>query len=302
MSAKTEPHLSTTTTSAIPNFKPPKWLPPGAGNGLINARKAVLELVQKPWFERLVLAVIIINAITLGFETSPSIMAEAGGILHVLDEIMLWFFIIELALRMFAYGWRFWRDPWAVFDFLVVAITLLPQTGNLSVLRGIRILRALRLITAIPSIKRVVTGLLVAIPSMSSIIVLVLLINYIFAVMATKMFGAEFEKNFGTIGASLFTFFQIMTLDGWGSEVVRPVMEKHPYAWAFFLPYIIFVTFAVLNLFIGIVVDAMQQQQDDATDTVINVTQAEYRHLVGEITALRTELQAIRTDRNPPAR
>ena len=278
------------------------WLPAPYAGRLARVRENVRALVTRPWFERLVLGVIVLNAITLGIETSPSIMAEWGGLLHRLDEIMLWFFVGELALRMFAYGWRFWRDPWAVFDFFVVAITLLPQTGNLSVLRAMRILRALRLITAIPSVKRVVTGLLVAIPSMSSIIILVLLINYVFAVMATKMFGAEFEKNFGTIGASLFTFFQIMTLDGWGSEVVRPVMEKYPYAWAFFLPYIIFVTFAVLNLFIGIVVDAMQQQQEDTKEAVISVTQAEYQHLVAEIGALRSELKEMRTDRTsaPP--
>jgi len=278
------------------------WLPAPYAGRLARVRENVRALVTRPWFERLVLGVIVLNAITLGIETSPSIMAEWGGLLHRLDEIMLWFFVGELALRMFAYGWRFWRDPWAVFDFFVVAITLLPQSGNLSVLRAMRILRALRLITAIPSVKRVVTGLLVAIPSMSSIIILVLLINYVFAVMATKMFGAEFEKNFGTIGASLFTFFQIMTLDGWGSEVVRPVMEKYPYAWAFFLPYIIFVTFAVLNLFIGIVVDAMQQQQDDTKEAVISVTQAEYQHLVAEISALRSELKEMRTDRTsaPP--
>ncbi|MEZ5844271.1 MAG: ion transporter [Hyphomicrobiaceae bacterium] len=285
-------------------FTPPWWLPPQHAARFVDLRKSAYKLVREGWFERLVLTIIVVNAITLGFETSPTIMARLGGLLHVLDEIMLWFFVVELAMRMFAYGWRFWRDPWAVFDFLVVAVTLLPQTGNLSVLRAMRILRALRLITAIPSVKRVVTGLLVAIPSMSSIIVLVLLINYVFAVMATKMFGAEFEKNFGTIGASLFTFFQIMTLDGWGSEVVRPVMEKYPYAWAFFLPYIIFVTFAVLNLFIGIVVDAMQQQQEEATETVINVTQAEYHHLVDEIRALRAELKDMRADRNrsPPPR
>ena len=252
-------------------------------------------------FERIVLVVIVANAITLGLETSPSVMRSIGGLLQILDEIFLIVFVVELVLRMLAYGWRFWRDPWAVFDFFVVALTLAPHTGDFSVLRAIRILRVLRLITAIPSIKRVVGGLLSAIPSMSSIIFLILIINYIFAVMATKMFGADFEKTFGTIGASFFTFFQIMTLDGWGGEIVRPVMEKYPYAWMLFLPYIVFVTFAVLNLFIGIVVDAMQHQQDDATEAVISVTQSEYRHLVAEITALRSELKVMRADGALPA-
>lgn len=221
-------------------------------------------LVRNPIFERVVTGLILVNAITLGMETSPTITARVGGLLTVLDHLILAVFVFELAARMIVFGTRFWRDPWSIFDFLVVAVTLLPATDNLSVLRALRIVRALRLVSAIPSMRRVVNGLLIAIPGMSSIVVLLLLIFYVFAVMATNMFSATLPDRFGTIGASLLSLFQVMSLDGWTSEVARPVMAEHPYAWIFFVVFILITSFTVLNLFIGIIVDGMQQQHIEA--------------------------------------
>ena len=249
------------------------------------------QLITHPTFERFVLAVIIVNAIALGLETSETVMSSIGGFLNWLDFFIICFFVFEVAARMIVFKGKFWRDPWSLFDLAVVAVTLMPATGNLSVLRALRILRVLRLVSALPSIRRVVTGLLNAIPGMSSILFLLTLINYIFAVLTTKLYGANFPEFFGTIGASFFTLFQIMTLEGWSGEVVRPVMEKHPYAWAVFVPYIIVVTFAVLNLFIGIVVDAMQSQSDEARD---EESEREYNHIISEIRELRSEVRALR--------
>ena len=255
---------------------------------------ALGRLVTHPWFERFIIAVIVANAITLGLETSKTVMATYGELLHWLDKIMLSIFVAEVIARMIVFKGRFWRDPWSLFDFMVVAITLIPATGNLSVLRALRILRALRLISAVPSVKRVVSSLLSAVPGMGSIILLLALINYIFAVLTTKLYGDSFPEMFGTIGASLYTLFQVMTLEGWSGDVVRPVMAQYPYAWAVFLPYIIVVTFAVLNLFIGIVVDAMQQQSAEAKEEVIEVTRREYDVLIAEIRSLREEVRRAR--------
>lgn len=237
------------------------------------------------------IGVIVVNAITLGLETSPSAMATIGGPLLWLDFFIMCFFILELLLRMIAHGAKFWRDPWSLFDTAVVAVTLIPATGNLSVLRSLRILRVLRLVSAFPATRRVVVGLLTAIPGMSSIVFLLVLINYIFAVLTTKLYGADFPEMFGTIGASFYTLFQVMTLEGWSGDVVRPVMAKHPYAWAVFVPYIVIVTFAVLNLFIGIVVDAMQSQNNDARN---EESEREYNHIITEIRELRREVRALR--------
>lgn len=260
-----------------------------------GARSALERLVYHPLFERVILGVIILNAITLGLETSKSVMTQAGTLLEVLDHIMIAIFVAELAMRMIALGRRFWTDPWCLFDFAVVAITLVPATGNLSILRALRILRAMRLISAVPSVRRVVSSLLTAIPSMSAVIFLLLLINYIFAVMTTTMFGDKFPEMFGSIGASFYTLFQVMTLEGWSGDVVRPVMNAFPWAWAVFVPYIVVVTFAVLNLFIGIIVDAMNTNAQAEAERVIEVTEGEYHHLLSEIRALRGEVRELQS-------
>lgn len=255
------------------------------------------RLVTHPWFERFIIAVIIVNAITLGLETSKTVMARFGDVLHFADRVMMGIFVAEIAARMIVFKGRFWRDPWSIFDFTVVAVTLIPATGNLSVLRALRILRALRLISAIPSVRRVVASLLSAVPAMGSIILLLLLINYIFAVLTTKLYGDAFPEMFGTIGASLYTLFQVMTLEGWSGDVVRPVMAKFPYAWAVFLPYIVVVTFAVLNLFIGIVVDAMQQQSKEVREDVIDASEREYDVVLAEIRLLRDDIRELKQAR-----
>lgn len=252
------------------------------------------RIINHPYFERTILAVIVINAITLGLETSKSLMAVYGGLLQTIDTIIMVIFVVEIVARMIVFGARFWRDPWSIFDFVIVLITLVPATGNLSIFRALRILRAMRLISAIPSVRRVVTSLLSAIPSMSAVIFLLLLINYIFAVMSTKLFGASFPEMFGTIGASFYTLFQIMTLEGWSGDVVRPVMKVYPFAWAIFVPYIVVVTFAVLNLFIGIIVDAMQQKAEAESERVIEVTETEYARLMTELRALRDDVQQLK--------
>lgn len=250
-------------------------------------------VIRHPRFERFIIAAIILNAITLGLETSKTLMASHGAWLVAIDRMLLAIFVVELTARMVVFRSAFWRDPWSIFDFFVVAIALLPASGDLAVLRALRILRALRLITAIPSIRRVVASLLSAIPSMGSIIALLLLINYVFAVMATKLFDADFEEKFGTLGASFFTFFQIMTLEGWSGEIVRPVMAKYPWAWIFFVPYIVLATFMVLNLFIGIIVDAIQHQA--ATDLAPSPEDAIKQTLVVELQQLRAELAETKT-------
>jgi len=264
-------------------------------------RGQIQRLVGNPWFERTIIGLIVINAITLGLETSDTVMAAAGDLILAFDKAVLVVFVVEILLRMIAHGARFWRDPWSWFDMIIVGIALMPQSGGLAVLRALRILRVLRLVSLVPSLRRVVGSLLTAIPSMGAISVLLVLINYVFAVMATKLFGDRFPEWFGTIGASLYTLFQIMTLESWSMGIVRPVMEVFPYAWALFVPYIMVVTFAVLNLFIGIIVDAMSHQSDEAAEHVIEVTQSEYQKLMAEIGELRGEIRALHAARDNAA-
>ncbi len=256
------------------------------------------SFVLDPRTERAIIALIIVNAVILGLETSETVMASYGPLLQAIDRGILAIFVVEIVARIVVFRLAFFRDPWNVFDFLVVGIALVPATGPFSVLRALRILRVLRLITRVPSLRRVVGGLLTALPGMASVGALLCLLFYVFSVMSTKLFGAQFPEWFGTIGASAYSLFQIMTLESWSMGIVRPVMEAFPYAWAFFVPFIMVTTFAVLNLFIGIVVNAMQAEQEkvvtEGRASERDMIREETAPLVEELKALRSEIASLR--------
>ena len=255
---------------------------------------ALRTLIESRRFEAVITALIIVNAITLGLETSPTVMARFGGLLVALDVAVLAVFVIELAARFAVYRTAFFRDPWRVFDLIVVAIALIPSTGNLSVLRALRILRVLRLVSVVPSLRRVVGGLIAALPGMGSIVLLLALVFYVFSVMATKLFAATFPEWFGSIGESAYSLFQIMTLESWSMGIVRPVMDVHPYAWVFFIPFIVLTSFAVLNLFIGIIVSAMQEEHESSASEERSAMQLEQETILSEIRALREEVRSLK--------
>ena len=255
-------------------------------------------LVESPLFQRTIIALIALNAVTLGLETSARVTAAIGPVLHVLDRALLSIFVVELLLKLAVYRTRFHRDPWNLFDAVVVGIALMPSTGALSVLRALRILRVLRLISAVPSMRRVVGALVISIPGIGSILGLLSLVYYVFAVMATKLFGPDFPEWFGTIGASAYTLFQVMTLESWSMGIVRPVMEVFPLAWAFFLPFLLLTTFTVLNLFIGIVVDAIQSQHEAEHAGDPEVAEKDIQtEMLEELRALRAEVAELRDGR-----
>ncbi len=266
-------------------------------HGSLHAR--CLALVEASWFQRAIIALIVFNAITLGLETSPSIVAAHGHWLDPVDRIVLGVFVVELLLRLYAHRLAFFRDPWSVFDFVIVGISLMPASGAFSVLRALRVLRVLRLVSAVKSMRGVVGALLGALPGMGSIAALLALVLYVAAVMATKLFGTVAPEFFGTLGGSLFTLFQIMTMEGW-ADIAREVMVEQPLAWVFFLVFILVSTFTVLNLFIAVVVNAMQEQvasemqaDEEARERVAH---DERRQLLDELRALRAEVASLRGD------
>lgn len=228
-------------------------------------RQKLKSFVENHVFTRIVTSLIVINAIVLGLETDKDLMATHGQTLIAIDHVILWIFVGELLLRLGAYGLRFFRDPWNIFDTVIVAISLIPAQEAFSVLRAARILRVLRLISMFPRLRRVVEGLITAIPGIGSIAAILTIVFYVFAVMATKLYGAAYPEWFGSLKISLFTLFQIMTLEGW-ADMVRQIMQTHPFAWIFFIVYILSSTFIVLNLFIAVIVDAMQKQHQDEHD------------------------------------
>ena len=263
-----------------------------------TARQTAHFWLDAPLFQHTILTLIVINAVILGLETSPSVMQVAGRWITLLDKIILAIFVVELALRMFVHRLAFWRDPWSVFDFSVVAIALVPATGPFAVLRALRVLRVLRMLTIVPSMRRVVGALLSAIPGLSSIALVLLLVFYVFGVIATHLFGALFPDWFGHLGRSLYTLFQVMTLESWSMGIARPVMEQAPWAWAFFIVFILFATFTMLNLFIAIIVNAMQTFQETehqhTLESVAQLGQSVEQELHGEVKVLRQELAEIK--------
>lgn len=253
-------------------------------------RARAQALIEHPRFDRVIATLIVANAITLGLETSPAIAAHFGDLFRAIDRAALGIFVMELLVRFFVHRSRFFRDPWRVFDFVVVGIALVPASGAFSVLRTLRVLRVLRLVSVVPSMRRVVSALLAALPGMASIIGLMSLVLYVSAVMATKLFGAIAPEFFGTFGASLFTLFQVMTVEGW-PDIARAVMTQSPYAWAFFVSYLLVATFMVLNLFIAVVVNAMQAQ---VAQDLKGEGEAHTKSILDEVRALRHEIASLR--------
>jgi len=224
----------------------------------VSLRARLNDLIEHRHFKSFILFVILFNAVILGVETSAPVLDRIGELVHALDNICLAIFVVELALKIFAQRRDFPKDGWNIFDFVIVAVALVPAAQGLSVLRALRILRVLRVVSVAPALRRVVEGLINALPGMGSVFLLMGLVFYIGAVMATKLFAWAFPDWFGTLGRSLYSLFQIMTLESWSMGIVRPVMEVYPYAWMFFVPFILVTTFVVVNLVVGLMVNSMQ--------------------------------------------
>ena len=262
-------------------------------------RTQIRDWVESPKVQNFIIGVIVINAITLGMETSSAMMERMGTVLVTLDKIALSIFVVEIALKLYGRGFGFFKSGWNIFDFVIVGIALMPASGALSVLRSLRILRALRLMSMVPQMRKVIQALISAIPGMLSIVGLIGLIFYVSAVLSTKLYGATFAEWFGSIGASMYTLFQVMTLESWSMGIVRPVMEVHPMAWMFFVPFILVTSFAVINLFIGVIVDAMQSQHQDEVVEIEQHIDQDVQALTQEIAALRSEIADLKSSLKP---
>ncbi|MDP4585344.1 MAG: ion transporter [Verrucomicrobiales bacterium] len=230
-----------------------------ARSGIAPWRLRLAEFIESGPVQRFILAAIIVNAVVLGLYIDPTILPQLDPLWRAIDLFCLGVFAVEIVIKLVAYRLGFFKSGWNVFDFLVVAIALIPGNGALSVLRTLRVLRVLRLLTVVPSLRRVVAAFIHSIPGLGAVVMVMAIFFYAAAVMAVGFFGATFPDWFGSIGKSLYTLFQVMTLESWSMGIVRPVMEAHPFAWAFFVPFIIIATFTILNLFIGIIVSTMQE-------------------------------------------
>lgn len=254
----------------------------------------IKSLVNSSFFAHFITYLIVINGITMGLETSKEFTTSFGTITSWFNQIVIAIFTIEIALRIYVHRLSFFKDPWSLFDFFVVAISLVPTNSGFEILRILRVFRLFRLITVVPQMRKIVAALISVIPGMLSVIALMSLFFYIFGIMATQLFSEKFPQWFGTLGESFYTLFQIMTLESWSMGIVRPVMEAYPYAWVFFVPFIFIVTFVMINLVVAIIVDAMAILNQDGEEQIIQEVHSHEASMNQEIQSLRQEIQELK--------
>lgn len=260
-------------------------------------RKALKKIVESNRFVQFITALILFNAVTLGLETDKDIVSSYGSVLHAIDNFVLVIFSIELCLKLFVYRVNFFKSGWNIFDLIIVTVSWIPASGPLSVMRALRILRILRLLSVVPQMRRVVAALGHSIPGMASVVAVLCLLFYVSSVLTTKLFGnhpdPSMQEWFGTIGDSAYTLFQIMTLESWSMGIVRPTMEYYPMAWLFFVPFIIITSFAVLNLFIGIIVDAMQVMHEEESQEEAEKSNLETLLIMQRLDEIQKEMNQL---------
>lgn len=223
-----------------------------------NHRERIGIWIESDKIQTIIVSIIVFNAIMLGLQTSNYLESNFGQVFDVLDIIIPALFLIELAIKLYAFDYKFFKSNWNIFDFIIVVICLLPESGPLRVLRTLRILRVLRLIRKLPRLRMLVEAVLDSLPSLNWVSLLLLLVFYIYGLIGTLIFGPLFDEWFGTLGRSMFSLFQVMTLESWSMGIARPVIKEFPYAWIYFLTFIMLATYTSINIFIAIMVNTMQ--------------------------------------------
>jgi len=235
---------------------------------------------------------IILNGITMGLETSKEYASNYAGLFELFNTFVISIFTIEILLRIYVHKGAFFKDSWSIFDFVIVAMSLVPASAGFEIFRILRVLRLFRLMTVVPQMRKIISALLSVIPGIASIAALLSLFFYI---MSTQLYGESFPQWFGTLGESFYTLFQITTLESWSMGIVRPIMEVHPLAWVFFVPFIFFSTFIIVNLIIAIVVDAMNEMNAEEEEAITQEIQGSDAHISKELQSLKVEIQELKT-------
>ena len=257
------------------------------------AKKNLLQrIVEYRLFKWVILAVILFNSVLFGLQTSREFMRNWGTTLLKLDQICLGVFVAEIVLKLVAYGRRFPRDPWNVFDFLIVAVSFVPDMGMFSSLRLFRVLRVFKLISGVRHMRVILSAIVRAIPGVTWASMLLGLIYYVYGIIATNLYGEAFPDWFGDLGKSCYSLFQIMTLESWSMGIARPVINEFPHAWIFFVSYILFSSFIVLNIVVGIVLNSISEsEKNEPKDKRSEAPSRD--ELYEEITKLKSQLKTV---------
>lgn len=249
----------------------------------------LVHFVESRWFQITALTVIFLNAIVLGLQTSPAIDGLCCGWLERIDDWCIAVFVIELLLKMAAYRWSFCRSGWNWFDFTVVALSLVPDMGMFSLMRLFRVLRIFRLVSGVRHMRIILAAIMKSIPGVTWAGMLLLLVYYVYGIIGTNLFGTAFPAWFGSLGKSVYSLFQVMTLESWSMGIARPVMAQFPYAWVFFVSYILLSSFIVMNIVVGIVLNSIGESfKSESGDSNGSADE-----LSRELANLRKQLDAV---------
>jgi len=232
-------------------------------------KKIAQQIVSKKNFEYFIIALILLNGVVLGLETSPDIVAHYGDYLLLANDLILAVFVIEAILKITAVAPRFklyFGDGWNLFDFTVVVLSLIPTTGEFAMIaRLARLLRVARLISTIPELRLIVSTLVRSIPSMGHVLLLMSIIFYIYAVAGYHIFHEHDPTHWNNLGLSLLTLFRVVTLEDW-TDVMYTAMEMHPLSWMYFVSFVIVGTFVVINLFIAVVINNLAEAKHEVLE------------------------------------
>jgi voltage-gated sodium channel len=229
------------------------------------------RIVEARGFEPFMIGLILFNAVLIGLETSHDIVQSHGQLLHLGNDIILWIFVIEAALKITAVAPRlalYFGSGWNLFDFTIVVLSFVPTAGEFAlVARLIRVLRVLRLVSTVPQLRLIVATLVRSIPSMGHVIMLMSIIFYIYAVTGFHLFHKDDPEHWGTLGAALLTLFEVVTLEGW-VQVMEVLLKPHPWAWIYFVSFVLIGTFVMLNLFIAVVINNLEASKAAELETL----------------------------------
>lgn len=269
----------------------------------MTANSAMERFIERPIVRDVIMGLIIANAIVLGVLTyAEHLPGWLVTLLSFFDSAVTAIFVVEILLKLFVYRLQFFKLGWNWFDFIIIGVSLIPGGSPFTVLRALRVLRLLRLLHLIPTMKRITEALLTALPGMGAILAILGLVFYVSIVMATYLFsGSQNTDNFATLTASALTMFEVLTMEGWNGHM-RDLLDEYPFAWAFFIPFILFTVWAILNLFTAVIVDSLQ---DSALETVLEKEQqmdaeleahevVRHRELMALINEMRAEIRELK--------
>lgn len=258
---------------------------------------ACRRLAAHPAFQGFILAVIVVNALLIGVETSARAVARWGPLLQAANVTIQAIFVVEMLVRLAAY-WpglhRFFRDGWNVFDFAVVALSLLPQAGPFStVVRLVRVLRVARILSVVPELRLIIGTMLRSIPSMGHVVALLSLVLYIYGVVGFYLFGQVDPEHWGSLGEAFLTLFQMLTLEGW-VEIQAASLAALPFAWLYYTSFVVVAVFVVINLFIAVVLNNLERAKDEEQAEADRLNRR--GDLLAQIERVKGELERLERD------